>query len=72
MVKLSFTEEEIGLFEKVAWETEEDDNWWFDLLACEFEQEWTASDLKNSIQKDMDEKLSVDEIYEKYLKKKSN
>ena len=71
MVKLSFTEEEIKMFEKVDWELEDDDTWWFDLIQCDLKQDWDPSDLLNSIQKDMDQKLSMDEIYEKYEKKKS-
>ena len=71
MVKLSFTEEEIKMFENVDWVLEDDDTWWFDLIQCDLKQDWDPSDLLNSIQKDMDEKLSMDEIYEKYEKKKS-
>ena len=72
MVKLSLTDEEKQMFEKVKWELEEDDNWWYDLLECDLKEDWDASELIESIQKDIDEKLSIDEIYGKYLKKKSN
>jgi len=71
MVKLSLTDEEMKMFEKVEWELEGDDNWWYDLLDCDLKEDWVASKLIESIQKDIDEKLSIDEIYGKYEIKKS-
>jgi len=71
MVKLSLTDEEMKMFEKVEWELEGDDNWWYDLLDCDLKEDWVASELIESIQKDIDEKLSIDEIYGKYEIKKS-
>ena len=69
MVKLSLTDEEKKMFENVKWELDEDDSWWYDLICCDFEKEWVASELIESIQKDIDENLSIDEIYGKYEKK---
>lgn len=68
MVKLDFTEEELKKFESVSWEIGDDDNWWFDLLQSSFKVGWDCDELIKSIQKDVDEKLSVDEIYVKYEK----
>lgn len=71
MVKLELTEEELKKFEKVSWELEDDDTWWYDLIQCNFKEDWDCDELIQSIQKDVDDKLTIDEIYVKYQKKKS-
>ena len=68
MVYLELTEEEVKKFESVSWEIGDDDNWWFDLLQSNFKEDWDCDELIKSIQKDVDEKLSVEEIYGKYEK----
>ena len=68
MVYLELTEEEVKKFETVPWEIGDDDNWWFDLLQSNFKEDWECDELIQSIQKDVDEKLTIEEIYVKYEK----
>lgn len=41
---------------------------WFDLLLIcgEFEKEWKMEELRDSVQKDIDDKMPIPEIFKKY------
>ena len=43
------------------------DEWFDSLLICgEFEKEWEMEELRDSVQKDIDDKMPIPEIFKKY------
>ena len=43
------------------------DEWFDSLLICgEFEKEWKMEELRDSVQKDIDDKMPIPEIFKKY------
>ena len=63
----SWSDDEYEAFVSKDWVIDEDDTWWEDLVCSDMEKEWTCEELTKSIQSDLDEGLSVDEIKVKYL-----
>ena len=63
----SRSDDEYEAFVSQAWLVDGDDTWWEDLICSDMKQDWTCDELTKSIQSDLDEGLSVDEIKVKYL-----
>ena len=63
----AWTEEEYQEFVSQDWVIDGDDTWLEDLICSDMKQVWICDELTKSIQSDLDEGLSVDEIKVKYL-----
>jgi len=63
----SWSDDEYEAFVCQDWLVDDDDTWWEDLICSDMKQEWSCDELTKSIQSDLDEGLSVDEIKVKYL-----
>jgi len=63
----AWTEQEYESFVSQDWVIDGDDTWWEDLICSDMKQEWACDELTKSIQSDLHEGLSVDQIKVKYL-----
>ena len=64
----SWSDDEYEAFVSQDWVIDGDDTWWEELICSDMDKEWKCDELTKSIQKDLDESLSVDDIKLKYLK----
>ena len=53
-----------------SWEIDGDDDWYGEELCCGelLKKDWTCDELIEAVSKDIEEKLSIGEILEKYIK----
>tara|TARA_R110000765_G_scaffold114032_5_gene206607 strand:+ start:3076 stop:3306 length:231 start_codon:yes stop_codon:yes gene_type:complete len=66
-----WTKSECTTFDAYDWKIDGDDQWCIRLMAGSvFEKEWSMVELVESLQKDMEDKLTVEEIRQKYRKYK--
>jgi len=66
MVRLSWSDDEANKFLSTEWSQESFDDW--DDFRCSlFKEDWEVDKLIESIQKDLDEEVSFDDIKFKYL-----
>ena len=63
----AWTEQEYESFVSQDWVIDGDDTWWEDLICSDMKKVWICDELTKSIQSDLDEGLSVDQIKVKYL-----
>ncbi len=61
-----WTDEENELFGTRDW-SKGDSEWWDYFICCSFKQQWTYEDLVKSLDADLEEDKSIDEIKVKYL-----
>jgi|TARA_R110000764_G_scaffold139164_1_gene227133 hypothetical protein len=65
-----WSESELETFDKHDWTIEGDDKWMGEFIVYIFEKEWTMTDLVESLEADILNELSVEDIREKYKKNK--
>ena len=66
-----WTDDECSAFDAYDWKIDGDDFWIGRLMAGSvFEKEWTMTELVESLQADILNELSIDDIREKYRKHK--
>jgi hypothetical protein len=65
-----WSESELETFDEHDWTIEGDDKWMGEFIVYIFEKEWTMTDLVESLEADILNELSVEDIREKYKKNK--
>ena len=65
-----WTETELEKFEAHDWKIDGDDEWMGEFIVYIFEKEWTMAELVESLEADIEEELSSEDIKEKYVRNK--